>query len=257
MAPILARYGSFFLHSYTVVMGLGIAAAVAFTYFQLRSEPKRWTAWQDGLLAGMVVGLWLGRSVFVLTNWSYFENHPNEIIRIGQGGLSYHAVLIGGLFTFWVWQWRSGVDMGQQLEALAVPLILLSGWGWLACYLEGCAYGQETVLGWLARDLPDSYGVFQVRYQTQLLGIMWSVFVLGSVWLWKKRASSSVSFWLTLCLLSAGRAVINTLRGDAMPMWNQVRLDVMADALLAVITLIGWLVGLRPRISSKSSSSEL
>lgn len=255
MTPILARYGSFFLYSYTVAMGLGIAAAVGFAYFQLRAEPKRWTAWQAGMLAGMVVGLLLGRLVFTLANWSYFQNHPNEIVRIDQGGLSYHAVLIGGLLTFWAWQWRSGVDVGQQLGALAVPLILLSGLGWLACYLEGCAYGQETVLGWWAQDLPDSYGVFQVRYQTQMLGMVWSVFVLGSVSLWQKRGRTS-SFWLALCLLSAGRAAINTLRGDVMPMWNQVRLDVMVDMLLAVITLIGWLV---IWLSSKpvSSGSEL
>lgn len=259
MAPILARYGSFFLYSYTVVMGLGIAAAITFAYFQLRSEPKRWTAWQNGALAGMVVGLWLGRLVFVLINWSYFENHPNEMIRIEQGGLSYHAVLIGGLFTFWVWQWRSGDRTGQQLEALAVPLLLLTGFGWLACYLEGCAYGQETVLGWLAGDLPDSYGVFQVRYQTQLLGMVWSVFVLGGVGLWQKRGriAATASFWLTLGLLSAGRAVINTWRGDAMPMWHQVRLDVIVDAILAIIFMGGWLVvWLRPRISSRPVSSE-
>lgn len=243
MFPILSRYGSFFLYSYTVVMGLGIAAALLFAYFPLRAAPKRWAAWWDGWLAGMLAGLCAGRLVFVAAHRSYFAAHPDEMIRIGQGGLSYHAVLIAGLCAFCLWQGWQGEALSGQLHLLAVPLILLTGFGWLACYLEGCAYGQETILGWLSHDLPDSYGVFQVRYQTQLLGLVWSGVVLGIVGGWKGRGRvPGSSFWLALGLLSAGRAAINTLRGDPMPTWNGLRLDILADTALAIIASLVFTV---------------
>ena len=35
---------------------------------------------------------------------------------------------------------------------------------------EGCAYGRETTLGWLAADLPDSFGVYAVRYRRSFWG---------------------------------------------------------------------------------------
>ena len=133
------------------------------------------------------------------------------------------------------------VALRPQLDALVVFLIILTGFGWLACYLEGCAYGRETVLGLWAGNLPDSYGVFQVRYQTQLLGLVWSGVTLVAVGWIRGRVPPFTRFWLTILLLSAGRVVISRLRGDAMPIWNDLRLDTMVDGVLALLALGGLL----------------
>lgn len=241
MWPILGRYGSFFLYSYTAVWALGFAAAIGLAYGQLKQDRHRWLTWIDGLLAGLVVGILVGRLVYVAGNAAYFQDHPGQMIQVWQGGLNYHGAVVTGLLTFGLWQWRRGVALRPQLDALVLPLIVLTGFGWLACYLEGCAYGRETVLGLWARNLPDSYGVFQVRYQTQLLGLLWSGIVLAVVVGIRGRVSPFTRFWLTILLLSAGRVVINNLRGDAMPTWNDLRLDTLVDGGAVLVALVGLL----------------
>ncbi|MEI2612101.1 MAG: prolipoprotein diacylglyceryl transferase family protein [Candidatus Promineifilaceae bacterium] len=246
MHPILARIGPFFLYSYTVVIGLGIAAALLPPLSRLSAHPTRRLAWLDGFLIGLMAGILLGRVVFVAANWPYYQENPDEMIALGQGGLSYHGALLAGLGGFMVWQWWRGWAIAPQLDLLAPSLVLLSGFGWWACYLEGCAFGQMTVLGWLAADLPDSYGVEAVRYQTQLLGLAWSG-LTWVVWWWcrGRKLSPGLLFWLTLGLLSCGRVLVNTLRDDAMPLWHTVRLDTLADGLLVLLALLAGVASLK------------
>ena len=130
----------------------------------------------------------------------------------------------------------------SQLGVAALPLAIWSLAGWVACYLEGCAYGQVTTVGWLAGNLPDSYGVFQVRVQTQLLGAGWCALVGVGMALIRGRVSASTLFWLTVILLCGGRALVSLGRGDPMPQWQSVRWDTLVDSALTVFATISLLV---------------
>lgn len=241
MYPILARLGPYFIYSYTVVMGLGLAAASLTAYLQLRHQPQRWATWVNGLLVGLCAGLVVGRLLFVWGNGDYYQANPQEIGLIGLGGVNYHGAVITGTLVFALWQAWQGQAVMTQLGVAALPLVVWSLAGWVACYLEGCAYGQVTTVGWLAGNLPDSYGVFQVRVQTQLLGVVWCTLVgLGvGVALIRGRVSASTLFWLAVILLCGGRALISLGRGDPMPQWQSVRWDTLADSALTVFAAIG------------------
>jgi phosphatidylglycerol:prolipoprotein diacylglycerol transferase len=253
MYPILARYGPFFLYSYTVVVGLGLAAAIALTAWLERRDGNARPGWIDALLVALFAGLAGGRAMFVWANRPYFQEQPGEIALVWQGGLSYHGFLIFGLLAFSIWLlWRRQSPAGYA-GLLAPALALGSAFGWLACWFEGCAYGQETVLGSLAADLllagdlPDTFGVRALRYQTQLIGLALSLLALLLALLFRGRMRPGQLFWLVLLALSAGRIVVGLLRGDAAPMLGQWRLDVVADAFLAlaamVSILLAWLFG--------------
>src|SRR5690606_33850876 len=108
MYPILTRYGSFFLYSYTVVMGVGLLVAVGVAVWEnrrkglgirdwgLRGEEKETgrleterlvsggratgggrrstrAVWLDGVIWALLVGLVVGRVAFVAVNWAYFR----------------------------------------------------------------------------------------------------------------------------------------------------------------------------------------
>ena len=246
MYPILARYGPFFLYSYTVVIGLGLAAAIGLTAWLERRDGRSRPGWIDALLIALLAGLVAGRAVFVLANRPYFQENPGEIALVWQGGLNYHGFLIAGLLAFSAWLlWQRQSPAGYA-GLLAPALALASAFGWLACWFEGCAYGRETVLGPLATDLPDSFGVRGLRYQTQLIGLALSLLALLLILILRRRVRPERLFWLALLALSAGRVVVGLLRGDAAPMIGQLRLDVAADAILAFIAmaaiLLTWVV---------------
>lgn len=241
MYPILTRHGSFFFYSYTAAMGAGLLLAVgAALYDTRRRQALKGAAWLDGVIIAILVALIVGRVVFVALNWDYFGQHAGESWMVWRGGISYHGALLSGLVVLWAWaRWR-GVSLGALGDLLALPAAVWTLFGWLACYLDGCAFGRETFVGLLAADLPDEFGVFAIRYQTQLLGMLLSAaVVLVIAWLQRRGAGGSGAlWWLALGLLSGGRALVGTLRGDEMLMWGSLRADAALDVALAGVAVL-------------------
>ena len=230
MYPILGRYGSFFLYSYTTVLGLGVVAGVALVWWQTGREKRPFSP--NPLLLGLTLALLLGRASFVWAQWDYFQQRPDQIWQLWQGGFTYHGALLGGLMGAWLG--RKTVP----LPLLALPLALLHAAGWAACLLEGCAYGHPTTLGLLAADLPDDFGVMALRYQTQLVGLLASLLLLGVLfWLYWRWGKNGRFFFLTLLLTSLIHLPLTLLRGDPVTQFGSLRLDTLLDAGVVLIAL--------------------
>jgi phosphatidylglycerol:prolipoprotein diacylglycerol transferase len=238
MQPILARYGPFFLYSYTVVMALGLAASVGLTAWLERRDRERLPEWIDALLVAAAAGLIGGRAGFVIANRTYFAQEPGQIALVWQGGLSYHGVLLAGLMGLLAWSVWKRRSFAAYAGLLAAGLVVISASGWLACYLEGCAYGLETTFGFLAGDLPDSYGVYALRYQTQLMGLVLCLALLPAVVLGQRRLPPGPLFALSLLLLSAIRVVVSFYRGDQVPQLGAWRWDTLLDGAISIVTLL-------------------
>ncbi len=236
MVPILTRYGPFFLYSYTVIISLGLLAALGLTAWQARS--RNYPDWIDAALimfAGAVAG---GRIVFVGANWEYFQVHRGEIGQLWLGGLAYHGCLLGGLAALYGWaKWRRRRFLVYG-DLFAPAIALLALFAWPACWLEGCAYGRETVAGLLAGALPDTFGVTAMRYQTQLLGMLVALGSFAIVWALRNRLRTGKLFWLTLCLLSFSQAVVGIWRGDLVAVVGSVPLAVLVDLLAGVVAAL-------------------
>lgn len=238
MHPVLGRYGPFMITSYEVLLGLGIASCAALMAWLTRDDPQQRRSFIDGLLFAIFAGLVGGRIVFVLSEWGYYSEQPGQIWLAWRGGLSYHGVLVAGLLTLWLWtRWRG--QPFAPLAGLAAPLLaLMSVIGWIACWFEGCAYGRMTDRGMLSSDLPDSYGVFELRYQTQLIGFALSLIVLVLALILIRRIRPMQLFWLVIALLASSRFIVTLYRGDAAPVVGAYRIDTIADGLMALIALI-------------------
>ncbi|MFO7537225.1 MAG: prolipoprotein diacylglyceryl transferase [Chloroflexota bacterium] len=257
MYPILHRYGPFFLYSYTVVMIVGVLLVVGLTWWRIRLDqskgpyatPALQSTWFDGILVLLLAGLVGGRIGFVIGAWNYFQDHPHEAWQIWQGGLSYHGALLAGGVAFGLWSfWKSSVfhlpyavfrNYSLGLYAPGFALLVMFGWG--ACWLDGCAYGQETTLGWLAADLPDAYGVYGVRYQTQMGGIFTGLVALLLPWglaHWLRVGNPVWLFGVTLLLVSLGHLLVGLGRGDELPLLWGWPVGLWLDGMLAFTALL-------------------
>ena len=237
MYPILARFGPFFIYSYTVVMALGIIVGLAFALLLGKRDGIKFDLWINGLLTAIIVGLIGGRIVFVTANLPYFTENPDEILSIGRGGLNYQGVLITGLIFLGIWTRLKGHSVGPIALILAPSLAVISAFGWFACWLEGCGYGREAPAGFLVADLPDSFGVFALRYSTQILAFVFCLLILGLTLILKRYKYLWLP-WLTLLLLSVSRLIVSLLRGDSAPVVGSWRMDTLAEGVIAIFCLL-------------------
>jgi phosphatidylglycerol:prolipoprotein diacylglycerol transferase len=233
MHPILTRFGPIFIYSYTAVFTHGLVASWIIT--QKLSAQKPLPRWQDAALTTLLVG-WLGaRLGFVLLNWGYFAERPSELLHLWQGGLTAYGALGGGLLGLWLWCGWGKRPFLPYATLFSPPLLLLIITGWAACWFEGCAYGAETTLGPFAANLPDSFGVFAVRYQTQLLGLALNLLLfLPLAYLPTCKPATSYRFPLTLLATNLLHFGLTFLRGDAAPLLLGWRLDSWLALLFAI-----------------------
>ncbi len=236
MHPILARYGALFVYSYTVIMALGVIAGIGITRWMTRE--KQQPDWFDALLIVLFAAILGGRAGFVSFRWDYFQERPWEAWQVWQGGLSYHGALIASLLALSLWSAWKGLSYYRYAALLAPAFALVAVFGWAACWLEGCAYGQETILGPLAADLPDDFGVFAVRYQSQIVGITLTLAATFAILRLQNRRSHGQIFWYALAFVSLAHLLASLLRGDPVPFIGSIRLDVLLDSILVIIAVL-------------------
>jgi len=253
--PVVARLGPFTLHTYTLLVDLGIAAALAWLYF--RAPEGKTTRWLDTGLAATVGAFAGARLLYAVVNGNYYLPHLDEIFQIWQGGLAWPGAVFGGLASAWLYCSRKREPLSPVIDALALPIAFLGLLGWAGCLAAGCAYGYEVAPGqipaWMASDAPDLYGLTVPRFPTQAFGVTWGVITLGLVWgtvtaarnrHWPVGAQSPYA----LSLVALGAFFLGFTRGDPMPFIRGYRLDVIGSGLvlLASSLIWAWLVSRRP-----------
>lgn len=248
MYPILGRLPNILVYSYTVVWGVTILLAAGLMVWQSRKQPQL-NGWFDGLLAILVGAIIGGRVGFIWANQSYFVEHPHEITEIFAGGLLYHGALGGGLLCFWLWTYLTKRPFARYATLLTPALLVAHTAGWLACLLEGCAYGRATFLNWYTADLPDSYGVYAIRYPTQFMGMMLCLLLTIAILRW--GPANGRRFWLALAGLNVIHGLITFWRGDTMPLIGSIRSDLFLAAVVSVFALAMTFLTPRPQNQSK------
>jgi phosphatidylglycerol---prolipoprotein diacylglyceryl transferase len=248
MEPIVGRVGPFLIYGYTVALAGSIALGLALTQAVTRRVPQfaGLTGWVDGVLVALVGAMLGGRAAFVAAEWAYFAARPLLIWRISEGGFGYHGALLGGVIGLWLWTVARKRPFPAYINLLAPAFTLVNTGGWYGCWLHGCAYGRETRFtgqwwhDWLAADLPDPFGLFALRYQTQLLGVILGLVALIFTLYIIKRRCPQAAFWAALFGVSLGHLLVSLLRGDPAPNYAGARLDIWLNALFAILSVIQY-----------------
>ena len=254
MQPIFWQWNGFAISTYAVWMTIGLIAATLASLAAARQYHARSAFVLDAILAAVVAGVIAARAGYVIINWAYYQDHAAEIVRLWQGGLNWQAGLIGGSIGAWVVARRRSSPM-TMLDILAIGLPLGIACGWIGSYLSATAYGAELFPGdrffFLARDLPDAYGLSNPRWPTQLIGVAWSLLLFLLVWFTRKKVwAAGTRYWFVVTVYSLGALLIGFTRGADVPRFYGWRVDQMLDALLVVAGAIGlWRIPRRGKLS--------
>ncbi|MBV0892233.1 prolipoprotein diacylglyceryl transferase [Paracoccus sp. Z118] len=104
----------------------------------------------EELLTWIVVGVVLGgRLGFVLFyEPAYYLANPTEIIRVWQGGMSFHGGFLGVVLAAWIFARRNGIPPLRLADALAVATPIGLGLGRIANFINAELWGRPTDLPW-------------------------------------------------------------------------------------------------------------
>ena len=104
-------------------------------------------AWLDQcfifVVAGAVLGARLGHVFFY--DWEYYSRHPDEILKIWEGGLASHGGAIGIIIAMWIFsRMVSKKSILWILDKIVVPTALAGGFIRLGNLMNSEIVGKPT-----------------------------------------------------------------------------------------------------------------
>lgn len=129
---------------------LAYIGGILFTLFWLKKvndnnnflSKQAYDDWMIWAVLSVMLGGRLGYVLFY--NFSYFINHPLQILAFWQGGMSFHGGLLGAIFGMWLFAKKYKINFLQLTDSLAVAAPVGLFLGRLANFMNMELYGRVT-----------------------------------------------------------------------------------------------------------------
>jgi phosphatidylglycerol:prolipoprotein diacylglycerol transferase len=186
MHPILFRFGSTIIYTYTILLDVGLVCGLVVACL----EGKRRGIAPEAVVAGIAGG----RVGYVLANQEYFAENFGEAFYVWEGGLAFQGAFLAGFLALFLYSAYRKLPFLAVADTAAMGLALGQVFGWLGCLMSGCAYGLEShgaasILARLSFYLPDIYGISAPRFATQPLASALSLAIFILLWATRRRWS--------------------------------------------------------------------
>ena len=182
--PAAIRIGSFAIHWYGLMYLMAFAQFLLLGRLRIRAARYQALGWtyrdlEDLLLAGVlgvVLGGRLGYTLFYMPG--YYLTHPLDILKVWEGGMSFHGGLLGVLLAlYWFAKKRNTTFfVVSDLVAPLVPFGLM--FGRLGNFINGELWGRPSDLPWamvfpMVDNIPRHPSqIYQLLGEGVLLGVV-------------------------------------------------------------------------------------
>ena len=149
--PIALSLGPIKIHWYGLMYLLGFGAGWWLGRVRVRAGrlPVTEQGYSDLIfyaMLGVILGGRLGYILFY--GFADFLREPLSIVRVWEGGMSFHGGLLGVLGATLYWSWRNGVAFWDTVDFLS-PLVPPGlGFGRLGNWIGGELWGRTTDVSW-------------------------------------------------------------------------------------------------------------
>jgi len=192
------------------------------------------------ILLGAIVG---ARLYYILTNRAYFAQHPLDMFKIWEGGLTFFGGFILAVILCVLMIRRHRLPVWKTLDVFAPSLAVGVFFGRLGCFSAGCCYGRPCDLPWAATFThPLTLARSGVPlHPTQLYSALGAALTFVLLYSLRKRKTfdGQLALLWVLCY-SCERLITEQFRGDVRGgmLTDTIELSFVIAAVLIVASLV-------------------
>ena len=186
-------------YSLSYIFGILIGWVLAKKFFIYDQEiKKRFDDYVTYLIVGIIVGGRLGYVIFY--NLDYYLNNPINILKIWEGGMSFHGGVIGIIIISIWFAKKNKQNFYSYLDIISLVAPVGIFLGRISNFINSELYGKETSLPWGVKfnSIDNLY-----RHPSQLYEAFFEGFVLFLILIYfhKKKTNNAPGFISSLFLI--------------------------------------------------------
>ncbi|MFQ5634857.1 MAG: prolipoprotein diacylglyceryl transferase [Gammaproteobacteria bacterium] len=149
--PVALQLGPLAVRWYGLMYLIGFVGGWWLVRFRARRDHGACTVIQvDDLLFYTALGVILGGRVgyMLFYNWGQLADDPLSLLRIWQGGMSFHGGFLGVLLAMWLFARKIGRGFWEITDTLAPVVPIGLGAGRIGNFINGELWGRPTDAWW-------------------------------------------------------------------------------------------------------------
>ena len=166
--PVAVSLGPLHVRWYGLMYLMGFLAAWGLGHLRLKKFGRVLNAHQfDDFLFYCILGVILGGRIgyVIFYQTAEFIHDPLYLLRIWEGGMSFHGGLIGVILAAWLFARRQNLGLFQLTDFIA-PLVPIGlGMGRIGNFINGELWGRPTGVSWWGIQVPCN------RFPSQCIGV--------------------------------------------------------------------------------------
>jgi phosphatidylglycerol:prolipoprotein diacylglycerol transferase len=163
MIPIALKLGPLTLHTYGLMMALGVGFALWFLYVQAKKQGLDTAKLIDAAFYTILISLVGAKLVLFVSSFDYYTSYPGELLSLAKsGGVFQGGLAFGVVFALWYFR-KKKIPTWKTADIIAPALALGHAFGRIGCFSAGCCFGRACDEPWGV--------VFRSDYAHNLTGI--------------------------------------------------------------------------------------
>lgn len=220
MFPTIINIGPLPIRGYGLMLAIGFLLAV----YMAQKESKKFGIDPKtiaDIFPWIIISAALGARLFhvFIERPSYFFEHPIDIFKFWEGGVTYYGGLFGAIVAGWIFCKKNKISLLILFDFLITYVALGQVFGRFGCFMAGCCHGIPTDLPWgIVITNPESVtrplGI--ALHPTQLYQAL-ANFVTFIILYYKAKHKKFIGENILIygIVYSIGRSIVEIYRGDS------------------------------------------
>ena len=171
-------------YSLAYIIGILLGWYLAKNFFVNENLKSKFDDYMTFVIIGLILGGRLGYVIFY--NFGYYLDNPLEIVKIWQGGMSFHGGVIGIIIASAFFSKKNKDNIFEYLDVIALVSPIGIFFGRIANFINSELYGYETSLPWGVQFIlvDNLYRHPSQIYEAALEGVILFIILLS---FWNKK----------------------------------------------------------------------